>query len=269
MAASFGPDELPPDEIARYRATVLIPNDLTVFAFVEVYALGVPTFVPKVSWLYRLRRAAPFGFLQPAMALPDLAGVHGTFRYPPFLTAKSDLDDLKTFLHWQQTSELHSRPHVQQFGSIPELLQLTASVDLLKISEGMKEYSAELRRDAASFWSSVLHRVDAQLSGTSNVKSADKAFKRVQDSSSSTAEIEPFMSSSVGIQTVLDCSSQEFGAWNSFRDAFHSNAAAGFTVDWDLQAMAQSLWNNVQGAAEDFATASALFHQVLIGDAPA
>jgi len=44
------------------------------------------------------------------------------------------------------------------------------------------------------------------------VKSADKAFKRVQDSSSSTsAEIEPFMSSSVGIRTVLDCSSQEFG----------------------------------------------------------
>lgn len=156
------------------------------------------------------------------------------------------------------------------------------------------------------------------------VKSPDKAFKRVQDSSSSTAEIEPFMSSSVGIRTVLDCSSQEFGvrvltlgkflrfvpllhsearrfafylfvhstctawfawpdcrwyeshirkelrayrrcqcgtcsllidpfvrlcdvfgtalifdfiakAWNSFRDAFHSNAAAGFTVDWDLQ----------------------------------
>lgn len=28
------------------------------------------------------------------------------------------------------------------------------------------------------------------------------------------------------------------------------------------EAMAQSLWNNVQGAAEDFATASALFHQV-------
>lgn len=62
---------------------------------------------------------------------------------------------------------------VQQFGSIPELLQLAASVDLLKISEGMKEYSAELRRDAASFWSSVLHRVDAQLSGTSNVQHSE------------------------------------------------------------------------------------------------
>ena len=62
---------------------------------------------------------------------------------------------------------------VQQFGSIPQLLQLTASVDLLKISEGMQEYSAELRRDAASFWSSVLHRVDAQLSGTFNVEHSD------------------------------------------------------------------------------------------------
>ncbi len=127
-----------------------------------------------LQWDHDLSEAAPFGFLQPAMALPDLAGVHGTFRresrckmiwestiwkwckiysvrivklwfflfqwhvervwtlslwscyavnlfffarawiwrYPPFLTAKSDLDDLKTFLHWQQTSELHSRPHV-------------------------------------------------------------------------------------------------------------------------------------------------------------
>ena len=45
------------------------------------------------------------------------------------------------------------------------------------------------------------------------VKSVDDAFKRVQDSSSSTsAEIEPFMSSSVGIRTVMDCSSEEFGA---------------------------------------------------------
>lgn len=47
------------------------------------------------------------------------------------------------------------------------------------------------------------------------VKSVDEAFNRVQDSSSSAsaeiAEIEPFMSTSVGIRTVLDCSSQEFG----------------------------------------------------------
>ena len=31
-------------------------------------------------------------------------------------------------------------------------------------------------------------------------------------------------------------------AWNSFRDAFHSNAAAGFTVDWDLQVGHAMAW---------------------------
>ncbi|CAL1167539.1 unnamed protein product [Cladocopium goreaui] len=269
MAASFGPDELPPDEIAGYRATVLIPNDLTVFAFVEVYALGVPTFVPEASWLYRLRRAAPFGFLQPSMALPDLTGIHGNFRYPPFLTAKNDLEDLKTFLHWQQTSELHTRPHVQQFGSIPQLLYLTASADLLQISKGMREHSSKLRQEAADFWTSVLHRFEA--------------LRRTKTEAESAPVLSSFMSSGhvIGnggsggngheehsqLRAFLDCSAEEHGAWNSFRHAFQSNAAAGFSINWELQAMAQSLWNSVQGSPQNFAAASALFHQVLIGDA--
>eukprot|EP00435_Cladocopium_sp_Y103_P011207 s4210_g2.t3 len=277
MAASFGPDELPPDEIAGYRATVLVPNDLTVFAFVEVYALGVPTFVPEASWLYRLRRAAPFGFLQPSMALPDLTGIHGNFRYPPFLTAKNDLEDLKTFLHWQQTSELHTRPHVQQFGSIPQLLHLTASADLLQISKGMREHSAKLRREAADFWTSMLHRFEALRTALRPEVQTDFQAKPAPVLSSFKSSGDVICNGGNGgnenkgqgeLRAFLDCSAEEHGAWNSFRHAFQSNAAAGFSINWELQAMAQSLWNSVQGSPQDFAAASALFHQVLIGDAP-
>ena len=50
---------------------------------------------------------------------------------------------------------------VQQFGSIPQLLHLTASADLLQISKGMREHSAKLRREAADFWTSMLHRFEA------------------------------------------------------------------------------------------------------------
>jgi len=50
---------------------------------------------------------------------------------------------------------------VQQFGSIPQLLYLTASADLLQISKGMREHSSKLRQEAADFWTSVLHRFEA------------------------------------------------------------------------------------------------------------
>lgn len=50
---------------------------------------------------------------------------------------------------------------VQQFGSIPHLLQLTASADLLEISREMRAHSAKLRKEAALFWNSMLHRFEA------------------------------------------------------------------------------------------------------------
>lgn len=71
MAASMRPDELPPEEIARYRAVMLVPNDITVFSFIEAFCMGVPTFVPTAEWLFRLRRTVPFGFLQPSATLPE------------------------------------------------------------------------------------------------------------------------------------------------------------------------------------------------------
>ena len=55
----------------------------------------------RIMWI----RLNPWSVFWPVLAV--LCG-----RYPPFLTAKNDLEDLKTFLHWQQTSELHTRPHV-------------------------------------------------------------------------------------------------------------------------------------------------------------
>ncbi|CAK9112711.1 unnamed protein product, partial [Durusdinium trenchii] len=223
MAASFGPDELPPEEIARYRAAVLVPNDLTVFAFIEVYALGVPTFVPLPSWLYRLRRAAPFGFLQRSLSLPDLTGVRDRFKYPPFLS--NDREDFAAFLHWQQTSELHTRPHVQQFGSVPHLLYITASADLLAISKGMKEYNSQLRNISATCWSSVLQR----FSGSSRATPVGIV------SSMQTAATSWVDAGGTGLQAVLDCSSDEYGAWNAFRLEFQSNAALGFVVNWELQ----------------------------------
>ncbi|CAE7393356.1 unnamed protein product [Symbiodinium natans] len=270
MAASFGPDELPPHEIANYRATVLVPNDLTVFAFIEVYALGVPIFVPHPSWLYRLRRAAPFGFLQPAFVLPDVSEVHRKFKYPPFLSGDGGRTDLFTFLFWQQTSELHSRPHVQQFGSIPELIQLASAdaAELHAISRGMAEHLAQLRQMALAFWKDTLKTcLDAQTVLTAHTVPTTEGSTSHYTPTHITHSIDGFEGRLGAVGTMLDCSSEEHGAWNDFRRAFQINAASGFPINWELQAMAKALWDAVRTSPDTLAAASALFHQVLIGAA--
>ncbi|CAE7232852.1 unnamed protein product [Symbiodinium sp. CCMP2592] len=265
MAASFGPDELPPEEIANYRAAVLVPNDLTVFAFIEVYALGVPVFVPRPSWLYRLRRAAPFGFLQPAFALPDVSGIHHKFPHAPFLSGAGGREDLSAFLFWQQTSELHSRPHVQQFSSIPELIQLSGSVDLNAVSRGMLEHREELRKRALAFWTNVLQRC-LEEGPTANEGPASPTPPGPPHGAPAGHE----RGGPGALRAVLDCTSGEehaLGAWKDFHRAFQGHAAAGFPIDWELQAMATALWDAVRSTPDNLATASALFHQVLIGEA--
>ncbi|CAE8673448.1 unnamed protein product [Polarella glacialis] len=271
MAASMGPDELPPAEIARYRASVLIPNDFTVFAFVEVYALGVPTFVPTPEWLYRLRRAVPFGFLQPSLALPDLDGSRAGFPFPPFVSAagRTDPGDLFAFLHWQRLSELHMRPHVPQFSSIPALLELLETVDLHDLSTRMLQHVQALRAEAANYWGSVLQRIYSH----SEVEASFNEVAAKNIAATVVPEVLEFRQeihdeSADRLAELLDCrSAGHEPAWRVFQTAFQQSAALGFPEDWDLQASASSFWPGVHAASDDLTTAAALFHQVLIGEA--
>lgn len=90
---------------------------------------------------------------------------------------------------------------VQQFGSVPHLLYITASADLLAISKGMKEYNSQLRNISATCWSSVLQR----FSGSSRATPVGIV------SSMQTAATSWVDAGGTGLQAVLDCSSDEYG----------------------------------------------------------
>eukprot|EP00928_Gymnodinium_smaydae_P002317 TRINITY_DN10828_c0_g3_i1.p1 TRINITY_DN10828_c0_g3~~TRINITY_DN10828_c0_g3_i1.p1 ORF type:complete len:1597 (-),score=337.82 TRINITY_DN10828_c0_g3_i1:34-4824(-) len=278
MAASMGPDELPPQEISRFRAVMLIPNDLTVFAFVEAYAMNVPTFVPTPEWLYRLRRTVPFGFLQVSASLgPEVVGsdVRRTFPFPPFLPAdRSHPDDLLTFVYWQSTSELHSYPAVQQFGSIPELLERLLLVDLHAVSEAMAAFSAKQRREAVGEWRAALSLFDlvepAEKLASEGSANSELPRRTAADAAGNK------VGAAAALRRELSCEPGDGGgfspAWTLFLRKLRENAAAGFLPDASLVEIARQLWQNVLDSIADvdggsLTHAAALFHQSLTGQA--
>jgi len=275
MAASMGPDELPPAEISRYRSILLVPNDLTVFAFIEVYAMCVPTFVPTPEWLYRLHRTVPFGFLQPAATLPHLQDGDASegFPFPPFWRAegRGHPDDVTAVIHWQRLSELHSYPGVHQFASVPELLEKLVATDLGVASIAMAAYGAELRNHSAKAWRTALYRL---IGNTVGVEADPEAIAIREDGVGAPAEDSANVSggnysAQQEFANHLSCRAVGFEpVWPKLLELLLANAAKGFPVDWALQSQAEALWHSVQQAGDDLLMkASALFHQVLLGDA--
>ncbi|CAE7244817.1 unnamed protein product, partial [Symbiodinium pilosum] len=251
-----------PREIASYRATVLVPNDLTVFAFIEVYALrhgmlhSCLVLVAKRIFLHSCSGSKHLSFT------PDRMRGAQKRAHDLILLASPAMK-------------------VQQFSSIPELIELAATVDLDTISRGMGEHLAQLRTTALNFWTATLQRLQHVQKDDGKVETFQEnlALERLGPTRPMAA-----------MAAVLDCSSDEHGAWNAFRRAFQSNAASGFMIDWKLQAdlislgvsgevvfekaevlqtvMAKALWDASSADPDTLAAASALFHQVLIGAAP-
>lgn len=283
MASSFRPDELPPPEIAKYRAVVLIPNDVTVFSFVEMYMMGVPTFVPTAEWLFRLRRSVPFGFFQPAEALPALSGrlaasMNGTRlppSGPPFMQESGHVHpgDALNFAHWQRASELHSYPNVPHFDSIPQLVHGIAMTDLAAVSASISLHADKLRHHAIHAWSEALAQLVPQASSAATVGSgiATQSHGNEENArarSSFRPRIDVGVGTSSGLE-FLDCISAGYsGLWTSFRRAFTQSSQGGFPLDEALRDQAVALWQGVKDAAEGtLQLAAALFHQVLAGHA--
>ena len=147
---------------------------------------------------------------------------------------------------------------MQQFSSIPELIQLSGSVDLNAVSRGMLEHLEELRKRALAFWTNVLQSLEEgpgtelRLSQTAPTAPLDPATVFGNGGGPGGGP--------GGLQAVLDCTSEEHGvaassleassrrrpecivtrhsdseAWKDFHRAFQGHAAAGFPIDWELQ----------------------------------
>ncbi|CAJ1330337.1 unnamed protein product, partial [Effrenium voratum] len=141
------------ESIAGYRAAVLLPNDLHQRTFHELFRMAMPLFLPDALGMYRLQRAANWGYASYGGRLPGMVSRH---PFPPWWCTYRALPE--TVLYWQQFADWE-QAHVQRFGSLPQLVLDLSELDLAEVSSKMMEKHAEVHQWALQVLSQEIARL--------------------------------------------------------------------------------------------------------------
>jgi len=156
--------------LAGVRCVVLLPWDLQLTVFPELYALGVPIVLPTAEYIaaYGLRTLAQKGVtfwgVHPRFAgrLPGPWSLG--FDFDPWLheswnqNHSTEVRSESQFLYWFRASDFETFGHTLRFDSVPQLLQRaagTSSDELQGTSAAMQREWAVARRSASTVYEKV------------------------------------------------------------------------------------------------------------------
>ena len=178
-------------QLAEHPAVVLLPYQVSLMTFYELYRMGVPIFVPSLdllvqwhmqhrmlaqrsfplTWRRPQRRSLVTGFYEDGV---PFQGGSGSGDSDP-ATAARDANLRQLFEHdpndefseeavraWVSLSDFYVWPHVQTFSSFDDLLlQLQQPPQQLlqrleAVSASMREYAATVARETRQAWGAVV-----------------------------------------------------------------------------------------------------------------
>lgn len=141
---------LPYEDVARYRAVVLLPHVPNPVALSDLYAMGIPLFVPDQPGIFRFLWDYDDCFAGPSArpqkreraALRDSAHPHDPLD---FLSSRAPLGRLAAQAYWYQFTEFALLPALQRFRGVVELTQRLSAFsidDATKITKQMRVIAA-------------------------------------------------------------------------------------------------------------------------------
>lgn len=173
------------DQMASFRAVMIMPQDLGLHKFTEHYAMAMPIWMPAREWAYRLQSFIPWGMVSYAGAWHS--GGRGTsagtqpgdperlrsppeewedgqapvLAHKPWFNAQTVPYPVTPVAFWYTFSEFIAYPGVQFFESVPALIAGLTRADLFAISAAMRRYRAELWRTTRAVYAAAASRLAA------------------------------------------------------------------------------------------------------------
>lgn len=151
---------MPFSDMARRRAAILLPWDLNLVMFHDLYAMNLPLFLPDRAGLHYTAFAYFKRFLstleqsqQPRQPWSDVRPGRGPVPHPfsPF-----DANFVEPREYWLGFTEYLRVPHVGHFASVPDLLLQVFQLDGNKVTAQMRAFNERCRRESRAFWLRVL-----------------------------------------------------------------------------------------------------------------
>eukprot|EP00929_Paragymnodinium_shiwhaense_P055430 TRINITY_DN27768_c0_g1_i1.p1 TRINITY_DN27768_c0_g1~~TRINITY_DN27768_c0_g1_i1.p1 ORF type:complete len:718 (+),score=61.70 TRINITY_DN27768_c0_g1_i1:182-2335(+) len=149
-------------QISKFLAVVMLPHIPCALRLADVYALGMPIFIPDQPLIHK--------FVWPLDPLPDLEGLvdvdapererppYSPFEFQMHFPPRFDQFHAER-RYWLQFSEWEVRPHLLRFASTRELVEQALSFsaeDALAVSRRMLEHHGAMALEALAYWKAAM-----------------------------------------------------------------------------------------------------------------
>ena len=157
---------MPYAEMAVYRAAVMMPWDLNLVMFHDLYAMNLPLFLPNLAGLHRVAVTyfARFRMNSAHDGQPFSERFVSTWpaSLPSHPFSPFDLEYLEAREYWLHFTEYMRAPAVQHFASLPDLLLQVANLDGKSVSKKMRLQNEECFRLSQAFWLGVFGKFELE-----------------------------------------------------------------------------------------------------------
>ena len=126
-------------QLAEHRAAVLFPYAVTSDGITELYAMGIPLFVPSVRMMMAIDDIFPFNWTMTGTKL--YCGEKNDYvpkKHPSLShTQRSESLTKETKEYWLKFADFHLWPHIQHFDNISDIVLKLEKSDFYQIHKAM------------------------------------------------------------------------------------------------------------------------------------
>ena len=149
-------------QIADHRAIVLLPYAVLSYGITELYALGIPIFIPSIEFLVQLKLVSDRTLLDDSycgkhLKFTDLPNQHPRSNHPH---SPEDRESIAAMNYWLQFADYYQWPHIQRFVSWEDLIDKLSKTDFSKVHQRMFEENVERRTRLVNDWQKILAQID-------------------------------------------------------------------------------------------------------------
>ena len=149
-------------QIADHRAVILLPYAVLSYGITELYALGIPIFIPSIEFLVNLKLVHDRTLIDPfycgrKLKFEDLPKQHPASNHP---FSPEDVASPEATRYWLQFADYYQLPHIQRFSSWDELIIKLSKTDFQTVHESMHKENLRRKADLEAKWKSILSQID-------------------------------------------------------------------------------------------------------------
>lgn len=143
-------------DLSNHRACVLFPYAVHSYGITELYALGIPLFVPTIRFLFQLKCMTDYQHKESHYC----AGKVSISRHPNSRhTLDPEESTFESFSYWVNFADYYRWPHITYFDSFEELAENLSSTNFEEIRSKMMLENNQRLVDTTEKYKNIIEKV--------------------------------------------------------------------------------------------------------------